>query len=155
MAVTLASRAFLEKLGPAPDQLYLSKVSRVSGIYTTRGIIDAMKNNGGAAAFYTEDVGTHRYRGKGILLINTETGSASEAFAWMLKGRTAVTLVGETRAGVVLGGEPFNLAGGWTLTVPTHASWGRTVSVMSTPQLLRTWKSNGPVKTSAINVIRT
>ncbi len=109
MAVTLASRAFLEKVGSAPDQLDLNKVPRVTGIYTTRGIIDAMRNNGGAAAFYTEDVGTRRYRGKVILLINNETGSASEGFAWMMKGRTAVTLVGGTTAGVVLGGEPFNL----------------------------------------------
>jgi len=143
MAVTLASRAFLEKIGYAPDQLDLTKVPRVSGIYTTSGIIDAMKNNGGAAAFYTEDVGTRRYRGKVILLINKETGSASEGFAWMLKGRTAVTLVGQTTAGVVLGGEPFTLPGGWTLTVPTHASWGpdgkRYVDTPVTPDVEVKW----------------
>lgn len=143
MAVTLASRAFLEKVGSAPDQLDLNKVPRVSGIYTTRGIIDAMKNNGGAAAFYTEDVGTRRYRGKVILLINNETGSASEGFAWMLKGRNSVTLVGGTTAGVVLGGEPFNLGGGWTLTVPTHASWGpdgkRYVDTAVTPDVEVKW----------------
>ncbi|HYJ89504.1 MAG TPA: hypothetical protein VEW46_25810 [Pyrinomonadaceae bacterium] len=75
----IVTSAFLEKVGSAPDRLDLNKVPRVSGIYTTRGIIDAMKNNGGAAAFYTEDVGTRRYRGKVILLINKETGSASES----------------------------------------------------------------------------
>ena len=102
-----------------------------------------MKNNGDAAAFYTEDVGTRRYRGKVIVLINKETGSASEGFAWMLKGRTAVTLVGETTAGVVLGGEPFPLARGWTLTVPTHASWGpdgkRYVDTPVTPDVQVKW----------------
>jgi carboxyl-terminal processing protease len=143
MTVTLANRAFLEKVGSAPDQLDLNKVPRVSGIYTTSGIIDAMKNNGGAASFYTEDVGTRRYRGKVILLINEETGSASEGFAWMMKGRTAVTLVGRTTAGVVLGGEPFPLAGGWTLTVPTHASWGpdgkRYVDTPVTPDVEVKW----------------
>jgi carboxyl-terminal processing protease len=143
MAVTLANRAFLEKVGSAPDQLDLNKVPRVSGIYTTSGIIDAMKNNGGAAAFYTEDVGTRRYRGKVILLINKETGSASEGFAWMLKGRNSVTVVGGTTAGVVLGGEPFPLAGGWTLTVPTHASWGpdgkRYVDTPVTPDVEVKW----------------
>ncbi|MEA2205160.1 MAG: carboxyl-terminal processing protease [Blastocatellia bacterium] len=143
MAVTLANRAFLEKVGSAPDQLDLNKVPRVSGIYTTSGIIDAMKNNGGAAAFYTEDVGPRRYRGKVILLINKETGSASEGFAWMMKGRNSVTLVGETTAGVVLGGEPFNLGGGWTLTVPTHASWGpdgkRYVDTPVTPDVAVKW----------------
>jgi carboxyl-terminal processing protease len=124
MVVTLANRAFLEKIGAAPDHLDLSKVPRVSGIYTTRGIIDAMKNNRGAAAFYTEDVGSRRYRGKVIVLINNKTGSAAEGFAWMLKGRDSVTLVGGTTAGALLGGETFDLPGGWTLTVPTHASWG-------------------------------
>lgn len=124
MVATLASRAFLEKIGAAPDHLDLNKVPRVSGIYTTRGIIDAMKNNGGAAAFFTEDVGSRHYRGKVIVLINNETGSAAEGFAWMLKGRKSVTLVGETTAGVLLGGETFDLPGGWRLTVPTHASWG-------------------------------
>ena len=102
-----------------------------------------MKNNGGAAAFYTEDVGTRRYRGKVILLINKETGSASEGFAWMLKGRNSITLVGETTAGVVLGGEPFPLARGWTLTVPTHASWGpdgkRYVDIPVTPDVEIKW----------------
>jgi carboxyl-terminal processing protease len=143
MAVTLASRSFLEKVGSAPDQLDLSKVPRVSGIYTTSGIIDAMKSNGGAASFYTEDIGSRRYRGKVILLINKETGSASEGFAWMLKGRNSVTLVGGTTAGVVLGGEPFNLGGGWTLTVPTHASWGpdgkRYVDTPVTPDVEIKW----------------
>ena len=124
LAVALASRAFLEKIGAAPDHLDLNKVPRVSGIYTTRGIIDAMKNNGGAAAFYTEDVGSRRYRGRVIVLINQKTGSAAEGFAWMLKVRTSVTLLGGTTAGALLGGETFDLPGGWTLTVPTHASWG-------------------------------
>ena len=108
MAVTLASRAYLEKVGSAPDQLDLNKVPRVSGIYTTSGIIEAIKNNGGAAAFYTEDMGTRRYRGKVILLINKETGSASEGFAWMLKGRNSVTLVGEPRRGCA-----------WRRTIPS------------------------------------
>lgn len=143
MAVTLANRAFLEKVGSAPDQLDLNKVPRVSGIYTTSGILDAMKNNGGAAAFYTEDVGLRRYRGKVILLINKETGSASEGFAWILKGRNSVTLVGGTTAAEVLGGEPFNLPGGWTLTVPTHASWGpdgkRYVDTAVTPDVEVKW----------------
>ena len=108
MAVTLASRAFLVKgWFRARPVLPESKVPRVSGIYTTSGIIRAMKTNGGAAAFYTEDMGTCCYRGKVILLLNNETGSASEGFAWRLKGRNSVTLVGGTTAGVVLGGEPF------------------------------------------------
>ena len=57
--------------------------------------MDAMKNNGGAASFYTEDVGTRRYRGKVILLINKETGSASEGFAWMFPTQRLSQLVPE------------------------------------------------------------
>ena len=57
-------------------------------------------------------------------MINSETASAAEGFAWMMKGLKSVTLVGEPTAGALLGGEPFALPGGWRLTVPTHASWG-------------------------------
>jgi carboxyl-terminal processing protease len=124
MTVALLSRPFLEKLGGAPEQINLSKIPRVSGVYTTRGILDAMKNNAGGVAFYTEDVGSARYLGKVILLINKGTGSASEGFAAVLKGQRSITLVGETTAGQLLGGERFDLPGGWQLTVPTHASWG-------------------------------
>jgi carboxyl-terminal processing protease len=124
MTVALLSRPFLEKLGGAPEQINLARIPHVSGVYTTRGILDAMKNNSGGVGFYTEDVGSARYLGKVILLINKGTGSASEGFAAVLKGQRAVTLVGETTAGLLLGGERFDLPGGWQLTVPTHASWG-------------------------------
>jgi carboxyl-terminal processing protease len=124
IAFALINRSFLEKLGGAPEQINLSKVPRVSGVYTTRGILDAMKNNAGGVAFYTEDVGSERYLGKVILLINKGTGSAHEGFAAVLKGQRSITLVGETTAGALLGGERFDLPGGWQLTVPTHASWG-------------------------------
>jgi carboxyl-terminal processing protease len=123
MALALLSRPFLEKLGGAPEQLDLSKIPRVSGVYTTRGIIDAMKSNGGGVAFYTEDLGDRRYRGRVVLLINKGTGSASEGFAAGLKGQKAITLVGRTTLGALLGSERFELPGGWELTVPTHASW--------------------------------
>lgn len=124
LAVVLLSRAYLNKLGSAPEQLDLSRIPRVTGAYTDRGIFDAMKKNGGGAAFYGEDLGSRRYQGKVILLINRGTGSASEGFAWMLKNRPSVTLVGRTTAGVLLGSERYDLPGGWILTVPTHASWG-------------------------------
>ena len=124
LAVVLLSRAFLNKLGSAPEQLDLTSIPHVSGIYTTRGIIDTMKKNGGGAAFYGEDLGDRRYRGRVILLINSGTGSAAEGFALMLKNRPSITLVGRTTAGALLGSETFDLPGGWILTVPTHAAWG-------------------------------
>jgi carboxyl-terminal processing protease len=123
MAVALLTRTYLDRQGSAPEQLDVSRIARVSGVYTTEGIINAMKNNGGGAAFYSEKT-PFAYTGKVVVLINSETGSAGEGFAWMMRGLKSVTLVGGPTAGVLLGGEPFNLPGGWVLTVPTHASWG-------------------------------
>ena len=124
MAVALLSRPFLERLGSAPEQLDLAGIAHVTGAYTNRAIFEAMKNNHGGAAFDTEDLMARRYRGRVILLINRGTGSASEGFAWMLKNKKNITLVGRTTAGVILGSETFDLPGGWILTVPTHAAWG-------------------------------
>jgi carboxyl-terminal processing protease len=143
MTVALLSRPFLERLGGAPEQVDLSKVPRVSGAYTTAAIIEAMKKNNGGAAFYTEDVGDRLYRGRVVVLINAGTGSASEGFAAMVKGQKSVTLVGHTTLGALLGGERFDLPGGWVLTVPTHASWGpdgkRYIDQAVTPDVEVTW----------------
>lgn len=124
MTAALLSRPFLERLGSAPEIVDLSKVAHVSGAYTTAAIIEAMKKNNGGAAFYTEDVGDRLYRGRVVILVNSGTGSASEGFAWVMKNHKSVTLVGHTTLGALLGGERFDLPGGWVLTVPTHASWG-------------------------------
>jgi carboxyl-terminal processing protease len=142
MAVALLTRTYLNRQGSAPEQLDVSRIPRVSGIYTTEGIINAMKNNRGGAAFYSERT-PYAYRGKVVVLINSETGSAGEGFAWIMKGVPSVTLVGGATAGEVLGGEPFNLPGGWVLTVPTHASWGadgkRYVDQSISPDVAVTW----------------
>jgi len=143
MTVALLSRPFLDRLGGAPEQVDLSKVPRVSGAYTTAAIIEAMKKNNGGAAFYTEEVGDRLYRGRVVVLINSGTGSASEGFAAVMKGQKSVTLVGHTTLGALLGGERFDLPGGWVLTVPTHASWGpdgkRYIDQAVTPDIEATW----------------
>jgi carboxyl-terminal processing protease len=143
MTVALLSRPFLERLGSAPELVDVSKVAHVSGAYTTAAIIEAMKGNNGGAAFYTEDVGDRFYHGRVVVLINSGTGSASEGFAAVMKGQKSVTLVGHTTLGALLGGERFDLPGGWVLTVPTHASWGpdgkRYIDQAVTPDIEVTW----------------
>lgn len=163
MQAALLTRTFLSRLGSAPEQLDVGRIPRVSGVYTTRGIIDAMKTNGGGAAFYSEKT-PYSYTGKVVVLVNGETGSAAEGFAWMMKGLKSVTLVGGTTAGVLLGGEPFDLPGGWTLTVPTHASWGadgkRYVDQSVRPETEVTWTrtdlcvQRDPDMTKALDVLR-
>jgi carboxyl-terminal processing protease len=142
-AVTLLSRPYLERLGSAPERLDLSEVPHVSGVYTTAGILDAMKKHAGGVAFDTEDMGDRAYPGMVAILINRGTGSASEGFAALMKGRKSITLVGSATAGALFGSERFAMPGGWELTVPTHASWGpdgrRYVDQVVTPDLAVTW----------------
>ena len=142
MVVALLTRTYLNREGSAREQLEVGRLPRVSGAYTTEAIINSMKNNGGGAAFYSERT-PYAYRGKVVVLVSSETGSAGEGFAWMMKGLKSVTLVGAPTAGVLLGGEPFKLPGGWTLTVPTHASWGpdgkRYVDQSVKPDVEVTW----------------
>jgi carboxyl-terminal processing protease len=124
-AVALLSRTFLQHFGNAPDQMdpeTIAKLPRITGAYSTPAIIDAMKRNGGGAAFYTEDV-TPQYRGKIILLINEKTASAAEGFAGIMRGYPNTTLVGRTTMGAMVGAEDFTMPGGWILRFPTHASW--------------------------------
>ena len=111
MATALLSREFLTRVGGAPQHIDVSKLPRVLGAYTTRTIIEAMKKNDGGAAFYTDDVGNRLYRGKVVLLINKETGSAAEGFAWGMKAAKAAIVVGRRTAGAVLGSERFDLHG--------------------------------------------
>lgn len=125
-AFILLSRPFLNRFGRAPDKLNaatLARIPRVTGAYTTSAIVGGFRTNGGGAAYYTEKV-AHLYTGKIVLLVNKETASAAEAFAWDIKGWPRVTVVGQPTAGAIVGAEDFDIPGGWTLTLPTHAAWG-------------------------------
>jgi carboxyl-terminal processing protease len=124
-AVALLSRPFFEHLASAADKLppeTIAALPRVVGAYSTPKIIEAMRSNGGGAAFYTES-GLPQYRGKIVVLLNEKTASAAEGFAGIIKGYPNVTLVGRTTMGAMVGAESFAMAGGWTLRFPTHASW--------------------------------
>jgi carboxyl-terminal processing protease len=127
MAFVLLSRPFLNRFGHAPDKLddaLLAQIPKVTKAYTTEAIINAFRKNGGGAAFYTEDVGDSIYKGKIVLLVNRETASAAEGLVWDIKGRPGVTVIVQDTAGAIVGAEDFSIPGGWTLTLPTHASWG-------------------------------
>ena len=127
VAFVLLDRPFLNRFGRAPEKLdneLLAKIPRVTGAYTTEAILEAFKTNGGGAAFYTEDVGKDAHPGKVILLVNHETASAAEGFAWDIKGWPQVTVIGQETSGTIAGAEDFDIPGGWTLTLPTHAAWG-------------------------------
>lgn len=144
LGIALLSRPFLERLGSAPEQIDPGRLPRVSGVYTDAGVFEALKKNNGGAAFYTEDLGNRLYRGKAIILVNERTASAAEGFAWVMKTLKAGTLIGQTTAGVLLGGEKFDLPGGWTLTLPSHAVWGsqgnRYIDQSTSPDIEMKWR---------------
>jgi C-terminal processing protease CtpA/Prc len=127
LALVLLSRPFLERYGRTPDHLEpaaLAALPRAGVAYTTAAVIAAFKDNGGGAAFFTEDLGSRTYRGPVIVLTDARTASAAEGFVWSLKSRPNVTVVGRPTAGAVVGSETILLPGGWKLTLPTHAGWG-------------------------------
>lgn len=73
--------------------------------------------------FQLDDLGARRYRGPVVVLIGPETGSAAEGFAWAMKTRSAARLVGQPTAGYILSGQDFDIAPGWSLTLPTAGLW--------------------------------
>jgi carboxyl-terminal processing protease len=124
LVVALLTRRYLERFRRAPVQINPGAVPKAVGVYTTAGVLEAMKTNGGAVALYSEDLSDKVYRGRVVVLINEGTGSAAEGFAWYMKEKTKATLIGRTTAGALLGAEYFTMPGGWRLGVPTHAGWG-------------------------------
>jgi carboxyl-terminal processing protease len=126
MVFALLSRPYLNQFGSAPEKMDAKRMLRlpkVTGAYTSDRIIAAFKDNNGGAAFYTEDVGSRKYQGKIIVLVNQETASAAEGFAAIMKQEPDVTLIGQPTAGAVVGAESFPIPGGWNLAVPTHSAW--------------------------------
>ncbi|MGD9562908.1 MAG: S41 family peptidase [Pyrinomonadaceae bacterium] len=124
LVAALVSRPYLDSRGTTPTQIDVNNLPKATRTYTTEKVLSALGSNGGAVAVYSEDLGKDRYRGKVVVLINEETGSAAEGFAWHMKKRTDATLIGRKTAGALLGAEYFTLPGGWRLGVPTHSGWG-------------------------------
>ncbi len=124
LVAALLTRYYLESQSTTPKQIDPEKLPKATKTYTDEAIFKAMSTNGGAVGIYSEDLGQNGYKGKVALLINEETASAAEGFAWHMKLKTKATLVGRKTAAALLGAEYFTLPGGWRLGVPTHSGWG-------------------------------
>ena len=124
LVAALLTRSYFETRKIAPRQIDPDKLPKAIRTYTDEKIFEAMRSNDGAVAIYSEDLGANRYKGKVAVLINDETASAAEGFAWHVKLRTKATIIGGKTAGALLGAEYFTLPGGWRLAVPTHSGWG-------------------------------
>ena len=121
-SVVLLTRPYLERLGrpvTAADALAAPRLDRA---YTTDRVLGGLAQHGGVA-LWTEDVGDKRYAKPVVVLINEETGSAAEGFAWHMRLKTHAHLIGRRTAGALLSGETFDLAYGWKVVVPTAGNW--------------------------------
>jgi len=119
----LLARPYLQKLGRPVQASDVAAAPKVIGRYRTQDVLDALSKSGGAAAFGIEDLGAKRYRAPVVVLIGPGTGSAAEGFAWGMKTWSRARLIGAPTAGAILSGEDFDIAPGWSLTVPTAGHW--------------------------------
>ncbi len=146
LGAALLTRDYLQSQGATPKEIDPDKLPRATRTYTNGAIFGAMSRNGGAVGIYSEDVGAKRYKGRVVVLINEETASAAEGFAWHMKLKTGATLIGRKTAGALLGAEYFTLSGGWRLGVPTHSGWGPdgkpVIDAPVTPHIETKWTVN-------------
>ncbi len=123
-AIILLSRPYLAALGHPVTQADIAAAPRVEGAYTDAGVFAAVGAKGGGAAFWSEDLGAKRYTAPVVVLTGEDTASAAEGFAWFMRLKTTAHIVGRQTAGLFLGGQSFDLPGGWTLTLPVYGLWG-------------------------------
>ena len=119
----LLSRSYLQGLGRPVTAADLAQAPKVIGRYRGEDVGEALSKGGGAAVFHIENLGAKRYRAPVVVLIGPGTGSAAEGFAWGMKTWSNARLVGAPTAGAILSGEDFDVAPGWSLTVPTAGHW--------------------------------
>jgi carboxyl-terminal processing protease len=119
----LLSRPYLQKLGRAVTAADIAAAPKVIGRYRGADVAEALSKGGGAATFYVENLGDKRYRAPVVVLLGPGTGSAAEGFAWGMKTWSNARLIGATTAGAILSGEDFDIAPGWSLTVPVAGHW--------------------------------
>lgn len=122
-AVALLGRSYLALLGRPATAADLAKLPPVRGAYTNDAVFAAVKAGQGAAVFHSDDLGPRRYKGKVVVVTSTETASAGEGFALMMRDLAGATLIGRPTAGYLLSSDVFPLAGGWRLTVPVDGVW--------------------------------
>lgn len=123
IVVALFSRPYLERLGHAVTARDVRDAPEVFGAYTDAEIFAAVSKNGGGAVFMTDDLRNREYTKPVVVLMDHDTGSAGEGFAWMMRRLTRATLAGRETAGVLLSGQEFDLVDGWKIVVPVHGLW--------------------------------
>jgi carboxyl-terminal processing protease len=122
-AFALLSRPYLQKLGRPVTAADIAAAPKVIGRYRGADVGEALSKGDGAALFHIEDLAAKRYREPVVVLIGPGTGSAAEGFAWGMKTWSKARLLGAPTAGAILSGEDFDIAPGWSLTVPTAGHW--------------------------------
>ena len=122
-AFALLSRPYLQELGRPVTAADIAAAPKVIGRYRGEDVGEALSKGDGAALFHIEDLGAKRYREPVVVLIGPGTGSAAEGFAWGMKTWSKARLLGAPTAGAILSGEDFDIAPGWSLTVPTAGHW--------------------------------
>lgn len=120
----LFARPYLQKLGHAPGAAEVRDGPKIVGAYTDAAVFEAVSKHGGAAVFHSDALDGKRYGGRVLVLIDGETASSGEGFAWALRLHSTARFVGRASAGELLSGERFKVGHGWTLTVPVHGLWG-------------------------------
>lgn len=114
----LLTRSFLNRLkGSTLDQIDLTKLPKMSGVYSLNSLLLSMALNG-AIALYTEDLADKIYPGKVVILTGASTGSAAEGFVAYMKQKTKATTIGRATAGKLLTSNTFPLPNDWQLVVP-------------------------------------
>ncbi|WP_373488741.1 S41 family peptidase [Blastomonas sp.] len=119
----LLGRDYLQRLGHTPTPAEARAAPRADRIYTSAQVGAALKDNGGAAALWTEDLADRRYDRPVAILIGPETASAAEGFAWVMKLRSKATLVGRRSQAALLSADRLEFAPGWQVRVPTAGVW--------------------------------
>ncbi len=119
----LLSRPYLQKLGRAVTAADIAAAPKVIGRYRGGDVAEALSKGGGAATFHLENLGDKRYRAPVVVLLGPGTASAAEGFAWGMKTWSNARLIGAPTAGAILSGEDFDIAPGWSLTVPVAGHW--------------------------------
>lgn len=122
-AVILLGRDYIQSLGHTPTKAEALAAPKVEGTYTSEKVWAALQANNGAITIWTDDVGAKRYAKPVVVLIGSETASAAEGFAWVMKLRSPATFVGEETAGALLSAERLEIGRGWTVRVPMAGVW--------------------------------
>ena len=121
-AFALLSRPYLQKLGLLLTAADIAAAPKVIGRYRGEDVAKrsrrATEQRCSISRTWREALSPASRRAD-----RPGTGSAAEGFAWGMKTWSKARLLGAPTAGAILSGEDFDIAPGWSLTVPTAGHW--------------------------------